>query len=150
MSEATVEVDRRDARLEVADLRATLRQTIRRKIDLVMTLAAGGVGILQVIALESGGSVQQLAALAVTLSIVLCGLLGLSGRATWTPAAYVAMVGGGNVAYLTTYGPLIGMGAAYLCIATVAFLFRPHQVVRSRRLNVPPGHNLPRQPDASV
>jgi nitrate reductase gamma subunit len=28
--------------------------------------------------------------------------------------------------------------------ATVGFLFRPHQVVRSRRLNVPAGHNLPR------
>ncbi len=28
--------------------------------------------------------------------------------------------------------------------ATVAFLFRPHQVVRSRRLNLPPGHNQPR------
>jgi nitrate reductase gamma subunit len=34
--------------------------------------------------------------------------------------------------------------------ATVAFLFRPHQVVRSRRLNLPPGHNQPRQPDAGV
>jgi nitrate reductase gamma subunit len=34
--------------------------------------------------------------------------------------------------------------------ATVAFLFRPHQVVRSRRLNVPPGHNQPREPDAGV
>ena len=32
--------------------------------------------------------------------------------------------------------------------ATVAFLFRPHQIVRSRRLNVPAGHNLPRQPGA--
>ena len=30
--------------------------------------------------------------------------------------------------------------------ATVAFLFRPHQVVRSRRLNLPAGHDLPRQP----
>lgn len=28
--------------------------------------------------------------------------------------------------------------------ATVSFLFRPHQVVRSRRLNVPAGHNQPR------
>jgi nitrate reductase gamma subunit len=28
--------------------------------------------------------------------------------------------------------------------ATIGFLFRPHQVVRSRRLNVPAGHNLPR------
>jgi len=31
---------------------------------------------------------------------------------------------------------------------TVAFLFRPHQIVRSRRLNVPPGQNLPGQPSA--
>ena len=30
------------------------------------------------------------------------------------------------------------------------YLFRPPQIVRSRRLNVPPGHNLPRQPGASV
>jgi len=34
--------------------------------------------------------------------------------------------------------------------ATIGFLFRPHQVVRSRRLNVPAGHNEPRQPGASV
>ena len=34
--------------------------------------------------------------------------------------------------------------------ATVAFLFRPHQVVRSRRLNVPSDHNEPRRPGARV
>ena len=34
--------------------------------------------------------------------------------------------------------------------ATIAYLFRPHQVVRSRRLNVPAGHNLPRPPGASI
>jgi nitrate reductase gamma subunit len=34
--------------------------------------------------------------------------------------------------------------------ATVAYLFRSPQVVRSRRLNVPPGHNLPRRPGAGV
>ena len=33
---------------------------------------------------------------------------------------------------------------------TLAYLVRPYQVVRSRRLNVPAGHNLPRQPDARV
>lgn len=32
--------------------------------------------------------------------------------------------------------------------ATISFLFRPHQVVRSRRLNVPAGRNLPGQPSA--
>jgi nitrate reductase gamma subunit len=30
-------------------------------------------------------------------------------------------------------------------LATVAYLFRPYQVVRSRRLNVPAGHNQPRR-----
>jgi nitrate reductase gamma subunit len=34
--------------------------------------------------------------------------------------------------------------------ATVAYLFRPYQVVRSRRLNLPAGHNQPRQPGAGV
>ena len=34
--------------------------------------------------------------------------------------------------------------------ATVGFLFRPHQVVRSRRLNVPLGHNDPRRTGAGV
>jgi nitrate reductase gamma subunit len=34
--------------------------------------------------------------------------------------------------------------------ATVTFLFRPQQIVRSRRLNLPAGHNQPRQPGAGV
>ena len=32
--------------------------------------------------------------------------------------------------------------------AAVGYLFRPYQVVRSRRMNVPAGHNLPGQPSA--
>lgn len=32
----------------------------------------------------------------------------------------------------------------------VTYLFRPYQVVRARRLNVPAGHNQPRRPDAGV
>ncbi|MEO6031235.1 MAG: respiratory nitrate reductase subunit gamma [Burkholderiaceae bacterium] len=34
--------------------------------------------------------------------------------------------------------------------ASVGYLFRPYQVVRSRRLNVPEGHNQPRRPGAGV
>ncbi|HET6598709.1 MAG TPA: respiratory nitrate reductase subunit gamma, partial [Burkholderiaceae bacterium] len=34
--------------------------------------------------------------------------------------------------------------------ASVAYLLRPYQVVRGRRLNVPEGHNLPRRPGAGV
>ena len=33
---------------------------------------------------------------------------------------------------------------------TVAYLVRPYQVVRARRLNVPTGHNAPRHPGAGV
>ena len=33
---------------------------------------------------------------------------------------------------------------------SVAYLARPYQVVRARRLNVPAGHNQPRQPGAGV
>ena len=33
---------------------------------------------------------------------------------------------------------------------TAAYLVRPYQVVRSRRLNLPAGHNLPPRPDARV
>lgn len=35
-------------------------------------------------------------------------------------------------------------------LASVTYLFRPYQVVRSRRLNMSSGQNLPRQPDARV
>jgi nitrate reductase gamma subunit len=34
--------------------------------------------------------------------------------------------------------------------ATVAYLFRPYQLVRSRRLNVPADHNLPGEPGARI
>jgi len=34
--------------------------------------------------------------------------------------------------------------------ASVGYLFRPYQVVRARRLNVPAGQNQPRQPGAGV
>lgn len=34
--------------------------------------------------------------------------------------------------------------------ASVLYVFRPYQVVRARRLNLPAGHNQPRQPGAGV
>jgi len=34
--------------------------------------------------------------------------------------------------------------------AAVGYLFRPYQVVRSRRLNLPPGHNQPPHPGARI
>ena len=81
----------------------------------------------------------------------------LQGIATFQPdaGALVAvawpfklhMVLGMTIFLLFPFSRLVHVWSGF---ATIGFLFRPHQVVRSRRLNVPAGHNLPRQPDASV
>ena len=57
------------------------------------------------------------------------------------------MVLGMTIFLLLPFSRLVHVWSGF---ATVAFLFRPHQVVRSRRLNLPPGHNQPRQPGAGV
>lgn len=46
--------------------------------------------------------------------------------------------------------PFTRMVHVWSGFASVAYLVRPYQVVRARRLNLPAGHNQPRQPDASV
>ena len=57
------------------------------------------------------------------------------------------MVLGMTIFLLFPFSRLVHVWSGF---ATVGFLFRPHQVVRSRRLNLPAGHNQPRQPGANV
>ena len=57
------------------------------------------------------------------------------------------MVLGMTIFLLFPFSRLVHVWSGF---ATVGYLFRPFQVVRSRRLNVPAGHNLPRQPGAGV
>jgi nitrate reductase gamma subunit len=81
----------------------------------------------------------------------------LQGIATFQPDASLVqgiewhfkahMVLGMTIFLLFPFSRLVHVWSGF---ATVAYLFRSPQVVRSRRLNVPPGHNLPRQPGASV
>jgi nitrate reductase gamma subunit len=81
----------------------------------------------------------------------------LQGIATFQPdASLVAgvqwhfqlhMLLGMTIFLLFPFSRLVHVWSGF---ATVAFLFRPHQVVRSRRLNLPAGHNQPRQPGAGV
>jgi len=58
----------------------------------------------------------------------------------------VHMILGMTIFLLFPFSRLVHVWSGF---ATIGFLFRPHQVVRSRRLNVPVGHNLPRQPGTS-
>lgn len=46
--------------------------------------------------------------------------------------------------------PFTRLAHVWSGFGTVGYLVRPYQVVRSRRLNVPAGHNQPRQPGAGV
>jgi nitrate reductase gamma subunit len=80
----------------------------------------------------------------------------LQGIATFQPDAslvqgtdwhfQVHMILGMTIFLLFPFSRLVHVWSGF---ATIGFLFRPHQVVRSRRLNVPVGHNLPRQPGTS-
>lgn len=46
--------------------------------------------------------------------------------------------------------PFTRLAHVWSGFGTIGYLVRPYQVVRSRRLNVPAGHNQPRRPGASV
>ncbi len=54
----------------------------------------------------------------------------------------IHMILGMTIFLLFPFSRLVHVWSGF---ATIAYLFRPYQVVRSRRLNVPAGHNLPRQ-----
>ncbi len=77
----------------------------------------------------------------VTLRPDAAGLVGLD----WPFKLHLVL--GMTIFLLFPFSRLVHVWSGF---ATVAFLFRPHQVVRSRRLNVPLGHNQPRQPGASI
>jgi len=53
----------------------------------------------------------------------------------------VHMVLGMTIFLLFPFSRLVHVWSGF---ATIAYLFRPHQVVRSRRLNLPAGHDQPR------
>ena len=59
----------------------------------------------------------------------------------------VHMVLGMTIFLLFPFSRLVHVWSGF---ATVGYLFRPYQVVRSRGLNVPAGHNLPRRPGAGI
>ena len=54
----------------------------------------------------------------------------------------VHMVLGMTIFLLFPFSRLVHVWSGF---ASVAYLFRPYQIVRSRRLNLPAGHNMPRR-----
>jgi nitrate reductase gamma subunit len=76
----------------------------------------------------------------------------LQGIATFRPDAslvtgvewhfQVHMLLGMTIFLLFPFSRLVHIWSGF---ASVAYLFRPYQLVRSRRLNLPAGHNTPRR-----
>ena len=92
-----------------------------------------------------GSMMMKLAGWAQAIVTFQIGAPELLAEASWIFKAH--MVLGMSIFLIFPFTRLVhvwsGFGAA-------AYLVRPYQVVRSRRLNVPAGHNQPRRPGAGV
>ena len=59
----------------------------------------------------------------------------------------VHLVLGMTIFFLFPFSRLVHVWSGF---GSLAYLIRPYQIVRARRMNVPEGHNQPRRPGASV
>ncbi len=92
-----------------------------------------------------GGMMMQLAEWAQRIVTFRSGASELLLQASWVFKAHMFL--GMSIFLIFPFTRLVHVWSGF---ASVTYLMRPYQVVRSRRLNVPAGHNLPRQPGARV
>lgn len=99
-----------------------LRTRVRRGIDFAIFLGSALASVIAVIDIADGTSTDPLVAIVMMVGLVV-GLLGLTGRASWSPVAYVILALIANVVYLAAYGPWVGLGVIYVLATALAFLF---------------------------
>jgi len=92
-----------------------------------------------------GGMMLLLAEWAQRIVTFRGGAVELLAEAGWVFKAHMFL--GMSIFFIFPFTRLVHVWSGF---ASVTYLMRPYQVVRSRRLNVPAGHNLPRQPGARV
>jgi nitrate reductase gamma subunit len=92
-----------------------------------------------------GGMMLLLAEWAQRIVTFRAGAPELLSEASWVFKAHMFL--GMSIFFIFPFTRLVHVWSGF---ASVGYLVRPYQVVRSRRLNVPAGHNLPRQPGARV
>ncbi|MEO8702297.1 MAG: HAMP domain-containing sensor histidine kinase [Kofleriaceae bacterium] len=100
-----------------------LRARIKRGVDLA-TFVGASLGVV-IVAVERarGTSKEPWVAVAIMVALATCGLLGLLGKARWTPVAYLGLIVAANIVYLASYGTWFGLGAVYVLASALAFLF---------------------------
>ena len=92
-----------------------------------------------------GGMMLLLAEWAQRIVTFRAGAPELLNEASWVFKAHMFL--GMSIFLIFPFTRLVHVWSGF---ASVTYLVRPYQVVRSRRLNLPAGHNLPRRPGAGV
>ena len=100
-----------------------VRQRVRRGVDLAVVVGGSLGSVAAISSLVRGGSREPLVAVGVVIAFAVCGLLGLIGRARWTPVAYIVLFLVANIVYLVSFGPWIGLGCVYVLAVALAVLF---------------------------
>jgi nitrate reductase gamma subunit len=92
-----------------------------------------------------GGMMMKLAEWAQRIVTFRGGAVELLSEAGWVFKAHMFL--GMSIFFIFPFTRLVHVWSGF---ASVGYLARPYQVVRSRRLNLPAGHNQPRRPGAGV
>jgi nitrate reductase gamma subunit len=92
-----------------------------------------------------GSMMMKLAGWAQTIVTFQTGAPELLAEAGWIFKLHMFL--GMSIFFIFPFTRLVHVWSGF---GTVAYLVRPYQVVRARRLNLPAGHNTPRHPGAGV
>jgi nitrate reductase gamma subunit len=92
-----------------------------------------------------GGMMMKLAEWAQRIVTFRGGAVELLADAGWVFKAHMFL--GMSIFFIFPFTRLVHVWSGF---ASIGYLARPYQVVRSRRLNLPAGHNQPRRPGAGV
>jgi nitrate reductase gamma subunit len=92
-----------------------------------------------------GSMMMQLAQWAQYIVTFRTGAPELLAQAGWIFKMHMFL--GMSIFFIFPFTRLVHVWSGF---GTLAYLVRPYQVVRARRMNVPAGHNQPRQPGAGV
>jgi len=127
-------------------IRATSKASDILLLLLLWLQFALGLGTIPLSAQHlDGGMMMLLAEWAQRIVTFRSGAPELLLEASWVFKAHMFL--GMSIFLIFPFTRLVHVWSGF---ASVTYLMRPYQVVRSRRLNLPAGHNLPRQPGARV
>jgi nitrate reductase gamma subunit len=127
-------------------IRATSKASDILLLLLLWLQFALGLGTIPLSAQHlDGGMMMLLAEWAQRIVTFRSGAPELLLEASWVFKAHMFL--GMSIFLIFPFTRLVHVWSGF---ASVTYLMRPYQVVRSRRLNLPAGHNQPRQPGARV